>query len=344
MISDKSLIKEINRNVFEWFKISPSKYTMVCRVNFSPNNLIKGRRFKFDGVSIELCNEIPSYMNVDARKISSTSRIIQDDPGYGGYLIARFLARTSNDAADKAFGAVDLFLSVYNLIAKSWNLFGTQGKPESSMRAGPYYLFFRKRNLIKSGGVWINENYRKEFWELSTADVKKFNKCLANLRKSLLHLEAHPLRSAISSSFLMMNEGMEAYDMSRRTLRYWTALERLFQVEDERLAYDRIINRATYLDNPENFASVKLKRLVRIINRYVHYGHTENEHHQLTQFLADHIKTNIFYLLFNGDDFIDHREFVDMTDLPSSSDALARRSRAIERRQLMIAQRRHRID
>jgi hypothetical protein len=142
----------------------------------------------------------------------------------------------------------------------------------------------------------------------------------------------------------MMNDGMEAADMTRRTLRYWTALERLFQAGDERVSYERVIERATYLYDPADLAKAKLRRLLRIRNRYVHMGTTENEHHQLTQYLAAEVRSHLFYLLMNGDDFADHREFIEMTDLPSDAVALNRRRRAIDRRERMIEKRRHRSD
>jgi hypothetical protein len=52
----------------------------------------------------------------------------------------------------------------------------------------------------------------------------------------------------------------------------------------------------------------------------------------------------LFYLLFNGDDFADHAEFIEMTDLPSDALALQRRRKAIDRRMRMMEQRRHRAD
>lgn len=344
LITDSSVLQELNRKVAQWLQNDLSNYAVCLRVSENPYHLEKGRRINFDGVKIELCRNIPSYMLIDSRDVCAISNMVQPDPGLGAYLIARCKARSENDAADQIFDAVALFQSVYNVIVKTWNLFGTQQRPEASMQVGPYYLFFKNGKSILNGSVWYNENYRREFWKLPNVNSRNFNEKVAVLRRALAALEHHPLRAAISSSFLMMNDGMEAFDMSRRTLRYWTALERLFQVEDERVSYERIIRRATYLDGPEDFSSVKLNRIVRIRNRYVHFGQIETEHHQLTQFLAQHIKSHLFYILFNGDDFLDHAEFVEMTDLPSAGDALARRSRAILRRQLMIQKRRHRID
>jgi hypothetical protein len=207
---------------------------------------------------------------------------------------------------------------------------------------GPYHFLFRGRKSLLPETSWFNQNFREEYWGSASGD--NIFKSAKVVRKALAKLQTHPLREPLSAALLMMNDGMEAADMTRRTLRYWTALERLFQANDERASYDKIIDRATYLEEPADLAKAKLRRLLRIRNRYVHMGASENEHHQLTQYLSAMVRSHLFYILMNGDDFADHREFIEMTDLPSNSDALQRRRRAIDRRERMIEKRRHRPD
>lgn len=343
-VTDSSVLEEANRAASEWLSREVSDYSMFCRISLSNNLLNKAYRINFDNVSMTLTATLPNYMMVPHEDILKVSNSIHPDPGVGGYLLARVQARSGYHAADLFFNAVETFISVYNLATKPWNIIGTQQRPEVSMLVGPYYLFFKNRRHFTDSGIWYNENYRKEFWKCASIRQDRFSDNMGVVRRALASLENHPLRKPILSSLLMMNDGMEAFDMSRRTLRYWTALERLFQAEDERIAYDKIIRRATYLEGPKDFSSAKLHRIVRIRNRYVHLGQTENYHHQLTQFLADFVRSHLFYILFNGDDFSNHNEVLEMTDLPSTDDALERRMRAIVRRQRMISKRRHRND
>jgi hypothetical protein len=299
--------------------------------------------FSYADVSIRLSARLPRYMELsDAEFTNLRPTDTKDTPGFG-FLIARTEARNQAQASEKLFSATEIFQAVYNLALKPWNIMGSEQKPEATLLTGPYQFLFEGRKSLLPHSMWFNPSFRDEFWT-SNADLEKLSKHARSIRKVLAKLENHPLKEPLSTALLMMNDGMEAADMTRRTLRYWTALERLFQAGDERVSYEKIIRRATYLEDPPDIARAKLARLMRIRNQYVHMGKSENEHHQLTQYLADEVRSHLFYLVFNGDDFADHGEFIDMTDLPSDAEALQRRRRAIDRRERMIEKRRHRPD
>lgn len=317
---------------------------MWSRISYRPPIPSRRRDFAYAGVSLRLGADLPGYMRLSADEISNFGPLpTGDKPGFG-FVVAINKARNSTHAADRIFRATEIFQSMYNLALKSWNILGSEQKPEAMLLMGPYHFMFRGKRSLLSKARWYNPNFRDEYWNSTSSDSSKIFKSASTVRKALVRLENHPLKEPLSTALLMMNDGMEAADMSRRTLRYWTALERLFQAGDERVTYEKIIKRATYLDDPADLARAKLNRLVRIRNRYVHMGATESEHHQLTQYLADHVRRHLFYLLFNGDDFADHPEFLEMTDLPSDSGALRRRRRAIDRRERMIEVGRHRSD
>jgi hypothetical protein len=302
----------------------------------------KEERFTYADVTIRLTSELPNYMQLSDASLAELQPIRTKDMPHYGFLIAATSARNATHAADKIFAATEKFQSVYNLALKPWNILGSEQKPEARLMTGPYHFFFEGRQSLLPETNWFNQNFREEYWISTSSDA--IFKSAGVVRKALSKLEVHPLREPLSAALLMMNDGMEAADMTRRTLRYWTALERLFQSGDERISYEKIIDRATYLYDPPDLTKAKLRRLVRIRNRYVHMGTTENEHHQLTQYLAAEVRSHLFYLLMNGDDFADHREFIEMTDLPSNATALQRRRRALDRRQRMIEKRRHRPD
>lgn len=343
-LTDSSVIEALQRITDAKLSELVCKFSMWSRLSFAPPISSKDILFSYDDVSIRLSARLPRYMEISEAELSRLNPIAtKDTPGFG-FLIASTGARNRTEAADKLFSATEIFQSIYNLALKPWNLMGSEQKPEATLLTGPYQFLFRSRKSLLKETMWFNPRFRKEFWKSNAGDLEKISKHAPSIRKALEKLEAHPLKEPISTAFLMMNDGMEAADMTRRTLRYWTALERLFQAGDERASYDKIIRRATYLDDPPDIARAKLARLMRIRNRYVHMGKSENEHHQLTQYLAAEARSHLFYLLFNGDDFADHAEFIDMTDLPSDAVALQRRRKAIERRERMIEKRRHRPD
>lgn len=343
-ITDSTVLEALQRVTDAKLAELPSRFSMWSRLRFQASGTGLPKRFNFGGVTLRLCSQLPHYMELRESDFASLSPIItKDTPGFG-YLIAHTQGRNSSEAADMLFNAAEIFLAVYNLAMKPWNIMGSEQKPEALLLMGPYQFLYRERKSLLEKSMWFNPSFRPEDWKFRGEDPDKFLKRATSIRKALRKLENHPLKEALVSAFLMMNSGMEAADMTRRTLRYWTALERLFQSGDERVSYDKLIRRATYLEDPPDIARAKLARLMRIRNRYVHLGKKENEHHQLTQYLAAEIRSHLFYLLFNGDDFADHGEFIEMTDLPSGAEALHRRRTAIDRRERMIEKRRHRTD
>jgi hypothetical protein len=343
-IGDSSVLEALQRITDDRLSEPARKFSMWSRLSYQAQVFSASKFFTFGDVSLRLCARLPGYMKLSEADFAKLTPIAtKDTPGYG-FLIASTKARNAAEASDKLFNAAEIFQSVYNLALKPWNIMGSEQRPEALLLMGPYQFLFRESKSLLEDSQWFNPSFRSEHWKSSSGDSEKLLKRAPLIRRSLAKLENHPLKEPLTTAFLMMNGGMEAADMTRRTLRYWTALERLFQSGDERVSFDKIIRRATYLEDPPDIARAKLARLMRIRNRYVHMGTRENEHHQLTQHLASEVRSHLFYLLFNGDDFADHGEFIEMTDLPSDAPALQRRRRAIDRRERMIEKRRHRPD
>lgn len=341
-LTDASALEALQRLVDGRLAEPIRRFSMWSRLSYRRPIPAREERFRYDDVSIRLASELPGYMELADEALEELRPILTTDmPGYG-YLIAATAARNPTHAADKIFAATEIFQSIYNLALKPWNISGSEQKPEALLMMGPYHFLFCGRKSLFPETNWYNQNFQESYWDIGSSD--KIFKSAKVVRRALSKLETHPLREPLSAALLMMNDGMEAADMTRRTHRYWTALERLFQAGDERASYEKIIDRASYLSDPSDLTKAKLRRLMRIRNRYVHMGTRENEHHQLTQYLAAEVRSHLFYLLMNGDDFADHREFIEMTDLPSGAEALQRRRRAIDRRERMIARRRHRPD
>jgi hypothetical protein len=341
-LTDASALEALQRLTDKRLCEPHRKFSMWSRLSYRRPIPAREERFSYDNVSIRLACALPRYMELPDEVLAELRPILTSDMPHYGYLIAAVTARNATHAADKIFAATEIFQSVYNLALKPWNIFGSEQKPEALLMMGPYHFLFRGRKSLLPETNWYNQNFQEEYWDSGSSD--EIFKSAKVVRKALSKLETHPLREPLSGALLMMNDGMEAADMTRRTHRYWTALERLFQADEERASYEKIIARASYLNDPSDLAKAKLRRLMRIRNRYVHMGRRENEHHQLTQYLAAEVRSHLFYLLMNGDDFADHHEFIEMTDLPSDARALQRRRQAIERRERMIEKRRHRPD
>ncbi len=275
-LTDSSVMEEVQRNADANLAQSVRRYSMWSQISYEKSAAVRTLKFKFDDVEIRLTSQLPSYMHLSAGTLSNLGHLSVNDNNRFGYLVAVTTARNEAHAADKIFRATEMVQSVYNLALKSWNIFGSEQKPEALMLMGSHHFLYRDKKPLYPEHTWYNPNFREEFWTSTPRESKTIFTSAKTVRKALKALEHHPLKDPISTAFLMMNDGMQSADMSHRTLRYWTAIERLFQAGDERASYEKIIKRATYLDDADSLAGAKLSRLVRIRNRYVHMGTAEN--------------------------------------------------------------------
>jgi hypothetical protein len=116
----------------------------------------------------------------------------------------------------------------------------------------------------------------------------------------------------------------------------------LFSDVAEKVPYEKIIRRVTFLERDQQESRMFLQHLANLRNSKVHKGESSDHQHQLLEYTADLMRRFIFYLIFNGDDFGSHAEFLEMADLPNSRAALDRRLLALERRIRFMDTKRHR--
>lgn len=340
VLNDNTALKEIRRAFYEYGRRRTNPYAMWTRIRVAFPHGQAGLRFRADDVSLEIANALPPYMRLTAEQLAHASPLSKKDVPRFAYLIARTSACDDHDAAEDMIHAAGTLISVFNLALRSWNFFGSEQKPEAALLLGPYQHIFKQKAALIEQVSWYNPDFREDFWRTSSGDTKVF-KAVRSVRKALYAISTHPLKIEILQVLRLSNEAMESPDLTKRTLRYWSALERLFSTDAERASYDTIIRRATFLESDKEIARAKLNRLLSVRNRYVHWGVSEQGHHQLNQYVADLIRRFLFYIVFNGEDFLDHRELLEMCDLPSDIASLARRRKAIERREKIELTKRH---
>jgi hypothetical protein len=256
------------------------------------------------------------------------------------FLITRCLARTESEAVSKSLDASSVFLGMVNLASKNWNIMGGEQRPNALVSQGPYHFVFNAKKISELG--WYNPNFRRQFWRSTMTDGQKFVKISKYIRKSLKKLEDHPLREMLASVLVTMNEGMESHTLSERMIFYWNSIERLFSEKNQKVPYEKIIRRATFVENDTTEARLFLNHLAYMRNDKIHHGRSFDHQHQLLEYTCDLVRRFTFYLINMGDDFNSHSEFLEMAELPNDKAALHRRQLAIERRIRFIDTRAHR--
>lgn len=338
-LSTKSVERAIATKTREFFALPTQRYSIATDISVTLPVGINSKRFRYREVSFEVTKKYPRYMaNGIEPHVSRTPFGKAPEKRYS-LVISRCDGRSEFDATSKVFNAISVFVATANLAMKDFNILGGEQRPRAILAEGPYHYTFCQMKRLDSD--WYNPDFRSEFWEAKAPQGTKFVNSSKRIRAALARLSKHPLREPLSKTILMMQEGMATHLLSQRTLHYWTAIERLFSSEGEIVSYEKIIERATFLEPDRKEARLFLKHLASLRNETVHQGKSFDHQHILLEHAAALVRRFVFYLIFNGEDFSGHGEFLETADLPSDRKALKRRQIAIERRINFIEKYRH---
>ena len=336
LITAENLLKEVNQRAVARLQLVVRPYTMWTRLRLRDMASATGFRLRFDDVSLEGKARLPKWLQLEDYFLSGQGQIEPTSDADFGFLIVKVRAPTEESAARKIFDACDAFYAITNIYWRSWPLW-TARHAEAKLWMWRYQFFWERKRFLGEDKIWYSPSFDEEEWRRFPGDYSKFLKALPYIRKALRKLQSHPLRTVLFHVARLVHEGMSSPDLAYRLLRYWSAMERLYSEEENRNAsFDKLIQRLTFAESERELAVMKLEHLSKLRNAYVHTGSTENDTNELTQFLGQVLEHQIRYILVQGGDFVDHRELIEMADLPSDIPLLERRKKSIERRENII--------
>lgn len=340
-VRSDALLNAVNAGVVSNLQLPLRPYTMWTALRLRSMPRVGTFRLKFDGVSMEGRRELPEWLCLNDYFISGIGNIKTTPAGDFGYLIVRTKARTEDGAAKSMYDACDAFYGLTNISWRSWPLW-TDRHAEAKLWMWRYQFFWEGRKFLSSEKIWFNPSFEENEWNRFPGEYAEFAEALPYIRKAISSLETHPLRAVLFRAIRLVHEGVASEDLSFRLLRYWSAMERLYSESSDRNApYEKLIRRLTFAEKDRELAIMKLERLSKLRNAYVHSGSTEDDRNELTQFLGRILEHQILYILMRGGDFLDHGELIEMADLPSDLGQLERRKKSIERRENIIRHGRH---
>ena len=331
-VSRKPLISEIASRVGALESAPRRKYTMWTKCRLRSMTFAKTVRFDVKGVAIRTSRHLPKWLQLSEHFISGIGRVRPNALPFYGYLIFSVEARNENEASTKIFAAADLLFAIANTSKRSLELW-TQRVPSAFLWLGPHQFFFEDRRFIGDDHVWYNQNFDEDIWNRFPKDARDFVHGAPFIRRIVRKLADHPLCAQLESSLLLINEGMTSVDLSFRLMRFWSAAEALYAPSDDRTSANRLISRLTFASGPNEWLDkIKLERCYHLRNLYVHRGSNDSDDTSLVQHLRELLLRQIYYYLFNGDDFESHTDLLMMVDLPTGEQTLLRRKLAIDRR------------
>lgn len=330
-VTSSALRSRVNAAASSALAESLQPFTMWTRLRLRDMNHCSGFKLRFDNVALEGVARLPKKFLLKDYFISGIGNIYPNTSSGFGYLILRTSARNEDDAARKIFDAADTFFAMSNLLWRGWSLW-TDRHAQAELWLGRYQFFWKGRNFLGQDKIWYNADFNEEKWSRFPKKGSEFIKILPHVRGHMRYLERHPLRDVLSKTAKLLHEGMASPDLSYRLLRYWSALESLFSDGEARnVSYGKVIQRAVFAAKDRELSIIKLDYLSKLRNGYVHEGQSEQDKSELIQFLRDVVAYPLMYLIKNAQDISDHREFLEMTDIPADEGAISRLRRALAR-------------
>jgi hypothetical protein len=107
----------------------------------------EGFRVEWRGVTIEVTNDLPSYMQIEEYFFNGHGRIDPQEPVFYGYLIARCEARTEENALSQMLDATDTFMAIFNMneLWGSGRSVGGEHRAEGKLWSGHIFFYSAMR-------------------------------------------------------------------------------------------------------------------------------------------------------------------------------------------------------
>lgn len=342
-LSIDTLREHLSRTIDERLSSSASQFTIwsQLRLHSSLTDTFPNLRFKYHTVTIELAQRLPKKLDINPVLNNGIHAFSRERYRNSPYIICRTSARNHDDAGKRIFDAIDVFLSLSNVLWTNWNLFGLENKPDIKLDIGPYQFMWKGKKYLGDDCLWYTPSFNEASWFDSVKSYSDFIKIAPPLRNGLKSLEALPLERLAVQSLKLMNEGLKSHDALFRVARLWSALETLFGDPSGSTRSDTIIRRAMFGEKGNPVVKAQLEYIASLRNQFVHAGAENDNLHYIVQMLRDFVGRHIRYLIYRCDDITSHRDYLAMCDLPYRPEDLERAAIALQRKRNIVDFGRH---
>lgn len=341
-VTKDALLTSLRQRAAAYLAKPCSRFTMWSRIRLRWIGQHTGFNIDHDGVRFQARGSIPNRLTLQEYRVNGVGRVDPNDLHGFGYLVARVDSRSEYDAAHRIFDAQDTLYALVNVLWRSWSIMGGEHHVEAELRQGPHQFFWNEGAFLGTDRLWFNIDHDSEEWERHPKDIRTFTAdVLPTARRGLKKLQSHPLKGILVRAMKLISDGMSSRKSSYQLLRYWSAMEMIFSDNSKNIRYDDVVRRSLFAEIDPSISGLKLRYLAKMRNRYVHAGEENENLYSLIQFLRHFVCEHVSYLIYQGDDFETHADYLAMCDLPRDAASLEKRKLAISRRENIIAIRRH---
>jgi hypothetical protein len=238
------------------------------------------------------------------------------------YTVCSTNARNVWHGSEKIFNAIQLFYALINIRNNRRTLFLNSSRPEAHVWLGQYQFVYRRSVDHDPAIVYSNLDFESSWWTHFIPHPDTVWSDKDAYRLDIKKLKAHACCEVLSKSLRLLSSGMSTNNISYRIMRYWSVLETLYSLPDERASADKLIDRLLFVRSKTRWLEREIARQVyELRNGYVHQGMDEGVEVSLVDDFRNMLITHVRYWLDSAPS-ITHRDIVQIADLPTDKSRL----------------------
>ncbi len=288
-------------------------------------------RINISGATIRFSRELPKRFDRSALATKFPADFADAEPK--DFVITRVSvsARSTDEAADNAFDALDLLRGIWNLSLNRTiltRLFTGRPRPVNRVLLGPVHTLHHPDGKIATQTYWFDPFYRPV--EAAHLHDPEWSRVEADAKAIRTRLARVPYAADLRDIIIRYTRTLDSADFERAFLKLWTLLEALTDATASK-GYDTTIKRALFIWKDSELTRPVLEHLRTYRNANVHSGYYSHQVESFTLQLKRYVEELLLFHLFARPAFASLHAAGEYFELPRDPDLLRNRIDLLER-------------
>lgn len=318
-LDSKTLLNTISRLEYAYLSLPVSKFVLLSSLSFPFGKEL--RPIKLLGADIRFSKNIPRNFSRSQKLLTQVKTAFSEDVP-SGFTIVRVgvKARGVHEAAEKAFDALDLLRSMWN-ISLNLNKYAwfvdMELEPVNQIILGPVHSIHDEHGSQIDEHYWYQKDFPRRYYP-KPVDINKLRTGERNINRMRRN---HNYAVEIDRVLLRYCRALDYSDLNMSFVKLWGLLEYLTDSNNR----DVIARRVSFLYAENELVRLEIKYLRLYRNNSVHRGIDSSESLSLVYKLMHFVERLIFFHLSNRLKFTSVKEAAEqLLNLPPSSGQLKR--------------------
>jgi hypothetical protein len=331
-ITAKSLLKEIA--ILEQIYLNKKLEQYVLATSLSLDKTTNIPNYKLESTVITITPKLPlAFIKNREKPQRQVNYIIDKIPT--NYLATRVLvsAKSTNEAAEKAFQSLDLIRGIWNLSLNKMTWlsisFGGKPKPINNILLGPFHTLHERNGNLRTDNFWYQPNF--ESMEPYGFSKKEEYDYFISFTKFIRNkLKRCPYQKFISEGIIRYTRALDYSDYEVAFVKLWSILEMLTYTLKE--TYEKTIKRTAFIFKDYDFHYQVLNHLREFRNKSIHSpGSGSDESKTYLYQLKRYVERLLIFHLTTKNRFPGLSSMGEFLDLPPDPELLKTKCKLLQK-------------